>query len=72
MLTNYLQILGIINTCHLNLPNTLESTLKTTSSPIESMIYSMDCFLIQMFSFEIHYSRMIWEVIMPFIYRSKI
>jgi hypothetical protein len=32
------------------------------------MGYSLDCMLIYIFNFEIHYTRMIWHMILPFIY----
>ncbi|CAD8125608.1 unnamed protein product [Paramecium sonneborni] len=68
MLTNYLQIIGFIATFQLKLPSNLESTINIASSPIQTMSYSLDCFLTSMFNIEIHYARMIWQIIMPFIY----
>ncbi|CAD8215017.1 unnamed protein product [Paramecium pentaurelia] len=70
LLTNYLQILDTISTFQIDFSNELQGTLQTISSPFESMIYSLDCFLSSTFSYEIHYARMIWELITPFFYTS--
>ncbi|CAD8207432.1 unnamed protein product [Paramecium octaurelia] len=32
------------------------------------MTYSLDCFLSHVFTFEIQYARMVWQIIMPFLY----
>ncbi|CAD8115617.1 unnamed protein product [Paramecium sonneborni] len=37
-------------------------------SPIQSMTYSLDCFLSEIFNIEIEYARIIWQIIMPSIY----
>ncbi|CAD8104192.1 unnamed protein product [Paramecium sonneborni] len=68
MLTNYLQIISSISTFQLKLPTGLQSTINAVGSPIQTMTYSLDCFLSQIFQFQIQYSRMIWQVIMPFLY----
>ncbi|CAD8119965.1 unnamed protein product [Paramecium sonneborni] len=70
LLTNYLQILDIISTFQLDFSEGLQGTLESISSPFESMIYSLDCFLSNTFKYEIHYARMIWELITPFFYIS--
>ncbi|CAD8213410.1 unnamed protein product [Paramecium pentaurelia] len=68
MLTNYLQIISQIATFQLKFPSGFQSTINTVGSPIQSMIYSLDCFLSHIFTFEIQYGRMIWQIIIPFIY----
>ncbi|CAD8203708.1 unnamed protein product [Paramecium pentaurelia] len=68
MLTNYLQIISSISTFQLKLPNGLQSTINVVGSPIQTMTYSLDCFLSHAFTFEIQYGRMIWQIIMPFLY----
>ncbi|CAD8126668.1 unnamed protein product [Paramecium sonneborni] len=68
VLTNYLQIIGVVATFQLQLPSALSEAFKTVGSPIESMSYSLDCFLIQMTTIDILYFRMIWALIMPIIY----
>ncbi|CAK69239.1 unnamed protein product (macronuclear) [Paramecium tetraurelia] len=68
MLTNHLQILSTITSFKLNLPSGMSSAINASGNPIQTMTYSLDCFLMEMFYFNIHYSRMIWQMIMPFIY----
>ncbi|CAD8193803.1 unnamed protein product [Paramecium octaurelia] len=70
ILTNYLQILAVIATFKLKLPIQFQSTIDTAGSPVQTMTYSMDCFLATLFSFEIQYGRMIWQIILPFVYIS--
>ncbi|CAD8173414.1 unnamed protein product [Paramecium pentaurelia] len=68
MFTNYLQIVGSITTFQLNTPKQLDNTINIFGNPIQSVSYSLDCFLLKYFSLEIHYSRAMWYIIMPFIY----
>ncbi|CAD8200405.1 unnamed protein product [Paramecium octaurelia] len=68
LLTNYLQILDTISTFQIDFSDEVQGTLQTISSPFESMIYSLDCFLSNAFAYDIHYARMIWELITPFFY----
>ncbi|CAD8110353.1 unnamed protein product [Paramecium primaurelia] len=68
MLTNYLQIISSISTFQIKLPSGLQSTINVVGSPIQTMTYSLDCFLSHVFTFEIQYGRMIWQIIMPFLY----
>ncbi|CAK91983.1 unnamed protein product (macronuclear) [Paramecium tetraurelia] len=68
LLTNYLQILDTISTFQIDFSDEVQGTLSTISSPFESMIYSLDCFLSNTLAYEIHYARMIWELITPFFY----
>ncbi|CAD8120908.1 unnamed protein product [Paramecium sonneborni] len=70
MLTNYLQVMTSIATFKLKLPIEFQSTINTAGSPVQTMTYSMDCFLSNLFLFEIQYARMIWQIIMPFVYIS--
>lgn len=57
-----------MSTFHLSLPSAMTSVFKTIGTPVESMSYSLDCFLIKMSSIDIIYFRMIWALIMPLIY----
>ncbi|CAD8187831.1 unnamed protein product [Paramecium pentaurelia] len=68
VLTNYLQIIGVVATFQLSLPSALSEAFKTVGTPVESMSYSLDCFLIHMTQIDILYFRMIWALIMPLIY----
>ncbi|CAD8108833.1 unnamed protein product [Paramecium primaurelia] len=68
VLTNYLQIIGAVATFQLSLPSALTSAFKTVGSPVESMSYSLDCFLIKISDINVMYFRMIWALIMPIIY----
>ncbi|CAD8110877.1 unnamed protein product [Paramecium sonneborni] len=68
MLTNYLQIISSISTFQLKLPSGLKSTINVVGSPIQTLTYSLDCFLSHIFQFQIQYARMVWQVIMPFLY----
>ncbi|CAD8113937.1 unnamed protein product [Paramecium sonneborni] len=69
ILTNYLQIIASISTFQLQLPQNMESAINSLGNPIETMAYSLDCFLKDIFeNISIHYSRTIWQLIMPIIY----
>ncbi|CAD8094422.1 unnamed protein product [Paramecium primaurelia] len=68
MLTNHLQILTSITTFKINFQTGISNALNSIANPIQTMTYSLDCFLIYMFSVEIHYARMIWQILMPFVY----
>ncbi|CAD8127415.1 unnamed protein product [Paramecium sonneborni] len=68
MLTNHLQILATITTFQLNIPNGVNDAIKASGNPMQTMAFSLDCFLIDMFDLNIHYSRIVWQIIMPFIY----
>ncbi|CAD8210964.1 unnamed protein product [Paramecium octaurelia] len=68
VLTNYLQIVGAISTFQLQLPSVLQSSIRSVSNPVESMSFSLDCFLITISDINIIYFRMIWALIMPVIY----
>ncbi|CAD8127566.1 unnamed protein product [Paramecium sonneborni] len=52
MLTNHLQVVSTITTFKFKLPQYLNNAI---------------CFLIVIFSFDIHYSRMIWQLYLPLI-----
>ncbi|CAD8200138.1 unnamed protein product [Paramecium octaurelia] len=69
ILTNYLQIIASISTFQLELPQNMEYAMNSLGNPVETMAYSLDCFLKDMFeSISIHYSRTIWQLIMPIVY----
>ncbi|CAK67884.1 unnamed protein product (macronuclear) [Paramecium tetraurelia] len=68
MLTNHLQILATITTFQLNMSVGLGDAIKASGNPMQTMAFSLDCFLIDMFDFSIHYSRMVWQMILPMIY----
>ncbi|CAD8125007.1 unnamed protein product [Paramecium sonneborni] len=68
VLTNYLQIIGVVSTFQLSLPSALTNAFKTVGSPVESMSYSLDCFLIKISDINVMYFRMIWALIMPMMY----
>ncbi|CAK91844.1 unnamed protein product (macronuclear) [Paramecium tetraurelia] len=69
ILTNYLQIIASISTFQLQLPQNMESAMNSLGNPVETMAYSLDCFLKDIFEgISIHYSRTIWQLIMPIVY----
>ncbi|CAD8111451.1 unnamed protein product [Paramecium primaurelia] len=68
MLTNYLQIIVTITTFQLNFPQELNSTISAVGNPLQTVTHSLDCFLVDLINVEIQYSRMIWQIIMPFLY----
>ncbi|CAD8115627.1 unnamed protein product [Paramecium sonneborni] len=66
--TNYLQIISSLTTFKLNLPINYFYFLDGVGSPIQRISYSMDCYLILMSSLNMHYIRLIWQLILPCIY----
>lgn len=69
--TNYLQIISTIATFQLKLPTALTSSVTSVGNPMESMSYSLDCFLIDVAksaNIEIIYFRVIWGFMMPILY----
>ncbi|CAD8073527.1 unnamed protein product [Paramecium sonneborni] len=68
VLTNYLQIISTIATFQLQVPSGLASVVNSVGSPIESMGYSLDCFLISITDIPIIYFRIIWSLLMAFSY----
>ncbi|CAD8126371.1 unnamed protein product [Paramecium sonneborni] len=68
MLTNHLQIVSTITTFKFKLPQQLNNAVNSSANPIQKMTFSLDCFLIFIFSLDIHYSRMIWQLVLPLIY----
>ncbi|CAD8067418.1 unnamed protein product [Paramecium sonneborni] len=68
VLTNYFQIIGVISTFQLSMPSILESSVRSVGNPTETMSLSLDCFLIQITDIDIIYFRMIWALVMPFLY----
>ncbi|CAD8213634.1 unnamed protein product [Paramecium octaurelia] len=68
MLTTYLQIIVTITTFQLNFPKELNRTISAVGNPLQTVTYSLDCFLVNIIHVDIQYSRMIWQIIMPFLY----
>ncbi|CAD8121897.1 unnamed protein product [Paramecium sonneborni] len=65
---NHLQILSTIFTFHFQTIDGIGDIVNAVSNPIQTMTHSLDCFLKDLFDIQIHYSRIIWHLIMPFIY----
>ncbi|CAK68311.1 unnamed protein product (macronuclear) [Paramecium tetraurelia] len=68
MLTTYLQIIVTITTFQLNFPQELNRTISAVGNPLQTVTHSLDCFLVNIIHVDIQYSRMIWQIIMPFLY----
>ncbi|CAD8168810.1 unnamed protein product [Paramecium pentaurelia] len=68
VLTNYFQIIGVISTFQLQMPNGLQLSVKSVGNPIQTMSLSLDCFLVDITTINIIYFRMIWALIIPLIY----
>ncbi|CAD8151403.1 unnamed protein product [Paramecium octaurelia] len=66
--TNYLQIISTIATFQLEVPSGLASVVNSVGNPIESMAYSLDCFLIRITDIEIIYFRIIWSLLLATSY----
>ncbi|CAK72942.1 unnamed protein product (macronuclear) [Paramecium tetraurelia] len=66
--TNYLQIVSTISTFQLQVPIGLASVVNSVGNPIESMAYSLDCFLVSITEISIIYFRIIWGLIMATMY----
>ncbi|CAD8207023.1 unnamed protein product [Paramecium pentaurelia] len=66
--TNYLQIISTIGTFQLQVPSGLASIVNSAGNPIESMAYSLDCFLINVSDILIIYFRIIWSLMMASSY----
>ncbi|CAD8087563.1 unnamed protein product [Paramecium sonneborni] len=66
--TNYLQIISTIFTFQLQVPIELTSFINSVGNPIESMAYSLDCFLVSRSDILIIYFRIIWSQIMATLY----
>ncbi|CAK74425.1 unnamed protein product (macronuclear) [Paramecium tetraurelia] len=66
--TNYLQIISTISTFQLQIPTGLASVVNTVGNPIESLAYSLDCFLVTITDILIIYFRIIWSLIMTSTY----
>ncbi|KAM3147887.1 hypothetical protein pb186bvf_000215 [Paramecium bursaria] len=65
---NYILILGTITTFQLDIPGTFGFILTNVSNPLQAMSYSLDCFMIKITDIDIVYFRMIWSMLMPFVY----
>ncbi|CAD8083245.1 unnamed protein product [Paramecium sonneborni] len=68
MLTNYFQIIQIINQFQLVLPKGLTKTTDAAGNPTKSSSFSLDCLLEPMTDINMLYFRMIWALVMPCIY----
>ncbi|CAD8092284.1 unnamed protein product [Paramecium sonneborni] len=68
VLTNYLQIISTIFTFKLELPISLSAAINICASPIDSMAYSLDCYLVTLVDVLIIYFRIIWSLIMALSY----
>ncbi|CAD8087564.1 unnamed protein product [Paramecium sonneborni] len=66
--TNYLQIISTIATFQLQVPSELASVVNSVGNPIESMAYSLDCFLITISDIAIMYFRIVWSLMMATSY----
>ncbi|CAD8163743.1 unnamed protein product [Paramecium octaurelia] len=66
--TNYLQIISTLLKFQLQLPNELTSIISSCANPIESMAFSLDCYLVQFTEVLIIYIRIIWSIIMALSY----
>ncbi|CAK55664.1 unnamed protein product (macronuclear) [Paramecium tetraurelia] len=66
--TNYLQIISSISTFQLSIPAGIQLTFRSVGNPIESMSFSLDCYLAQMTIIPILYFRIIWAFVMVGIY----
>ncbi|CAD8149864.1 unnamed protein product [Paramecium octaurelia] len=70
--TNYLQIISTISTFQLQVPIGIASVVNTVGNPIESLAYSLDCFLATITDILIIYFRIIWSLIMTSTYITVI
>ncbi|CAD8109141.1 unnamed protein product [Paramecium sonneborni] len=68
MITNHLQIVSAVFTFRFTSLIGVGNLVNAVSNPIQTMTHSLDCFLKDIFPFEIHYSVIFWQIIMPFIY----
>ncbi|CAD8171348.1 unnamed protein product [Paramecium pentaurelia] len=68
MLTNYFQIIQIVNQFQLVLPKGLTKTTDAAGNPTKSSSFSLDCLLEPMTDINMLYFRMIWALVMPCIY----
>ncbi|CAD8111336.1 unnamed protein product [Paramecium sonneborni] len=66
--TNYLQIIQAISNFQLEVPYNLLVVLEGFANPIGSMVYSLDCFIIDFSSISIIYFKIIWSLIMASFY----
>ncbi|CAD8136990.1 unnamed protein product [Paramecium pentaurelia] len=66
--TNYLQIISSISTFQLAIPAGILLTFKSVGNPIESMSFSLDCYLVQMTTIPILYFRILWGYVMVGLY----
>ncbi|CAD8159424.1 unnamed protein product [Paramecium octaurelia] len=69
---NYLQIISTIFTFQLQVPIGIASLVNTVGNTIESLAYSLDCFLVSIKDILIIYFRIIWSLIMTSTYKTVI
>ncbi|KAM3136869.1 hypothetical protein pb186bvf_010954 [Paramecium bursaria] len=67
---NYIIILSSITTFQIELPQFINSLIITTSNPIQSISYSVDCLLIKFEYIDILYLRQIYSILIPLIYST--
>ncbi|CAD8169357.1 unnamed protein product [Paramecium pentaurelia] len=70
--TNYLQIISTITTFQLQIPIGFSSVFNSVGNPVNTLAYSLDCFLINITDILIIYFRIIWSLIMTSTYISII
>ncbi|CAD8185289.1 unnamed protein product [Paramecium pentaurelia] len=68
MITHHFQIVSVIFTFRFKTFIDIGAAFNSISNPIQKITHSLDCLLKDIISIQIHYSRMIWQLIMPFIY----
>ncbi|KAM3132192.1 hypothetical protein pb186bvf_015652 [Paramecium bursaria] len=72
ILTNYLQIISSLGTFQLKLPPGLRDMFAYSGRPVKSLVFSLDCFLVELSTISILYFRNIWSICMPFYYATII
>lgn len=68
MFSNYLQIIYSVFTFQLSLPPEISLTANSMGNPIETMAYSLDCFLADMTDVDILYFHIVWMLLTPMFY----
>ncbi|CAD8192651.1 unnamed protein product [Paramecium pentaurelia] len=68
LLTNYAQIISSIFTFQLTLPPEIQQSTNSVGNPTQSMVYSLDCFLINLSDMTIMYLEFIWMLSTPFFF----
>ncbi|CAD8203150.1 unnamed protein product [Paramecium octaurelia] len=68
LLTNYAQIISSVFTFQLTLPPEIQQSTNSVGNPTQSMVYSLDCFLMTMSDMTIMYLEFIWMLATPFFF----